>query len=450
MKLHGFRFCPWLERWRLATTVMRVPCGVTFAPLSRFGREAPRAHPPTTLTTLDDTVLTDKRAIFDALARAAVVCEGWMTRLSDADIAGHTETVDELSEAVAALLGSNTKVGFESAVGAVLLLLQDVENNTDLARFVRNYKSASEGTHFLDAFYAPLLLRLHIVNVFLAGAEAEQLPLAARFPVLQLWLQKILSWTLFTQVLGTDFATELTVYYKDRGSYVFNSRYVAPEVLPQHCKYVPAIFLRELRFAVCAKLVARQSEWTSVLRLTETDAKLLHKFANVEIRLQSLQKLGAELSPKFPLVFETIAGGVHRIRGHLLDNLSLTQLWQMEVETWVELSQHEEALAALGADLLQHQPRDAVVTFVGALLEMVLIGHDERALKDILQMLYRECNPSDWVAVCNRVPLVMTIVITKGKHVFNVFSFVSIETQKTGRCITSSRPCRCCARATRW
>ncbi len=418
-KLQGFRFCPWLERWRLATTVMRVPCGVTFSQLSRHGREGPRLHALTTLTTPSDEVITDRKATFDVLAKAAVVCEGWMTRISDADIAGHMETVEELGEAVSALLGCNTRVAFDSAVVAVLRLLQEVENNGDLARFVRNYKTAAEGTHFLDAFYAPLLLRLHIVNVFMSSASHPPFDLSRSFPVLNVWLQKILDWSLFAQVMGSDFATELVVYYKDRGSFVFNSTpgvasgIGGPDVLSQHAKYVPALFLREQRFAVCATLVAKQSDWRSVLRLVEVDAKMLQKHANVEIRLESFRRHCSDQSAKFGLVFETIHEGVRRIRTHLLESMTLTQLWQMEVETWVELSQEEEALTTLVVGMLQSQPLESVVTFVNALLEMVLIGHDERVLKDILQTVYRECNPSDWVAIANRVPPVITLVITK-------------------------------------
>ena len=184
-KLCGFRFDPWMERWRLATTVMRIPCGVTFLQLNRFGREAPRSSPPTTLTSPDgESVLTDKAQIYHTLAKAAVVCEGWMTRLSDEDISNHIATVDELNDSISSLLSANTKVGFESGVGAVLRLLHDVEENDDLGRFVRCYKTAAEGTHFLDAFYAPLLLRIHIVNIFATSVWTKaQFDFAGQFQV---------------------------------------------------------------------------------------------------------------------------------------------------------------------------------------------------------------------------------------------------------------------------
>ncbi len=121
----------------------------------------------------------------------------------------------KLGDAVAAMLASSTKVGFEAAVGAVLRLLQDLDANQDLARFVRSYLSAVDGTHFLDAFYAPLLLRIHIVNVFAASVWTKaQFDFAGQFKMLSLWLNKILGWGLFAQVVGPDFATELVVYYK--------------------------------------------------------------------------------------------------------------------------------------------------------------------------------------------------------------------------------------------
>jgi hypothetical protein len=76
-KLCGFRFDCWMERWRLATTVMRVSCGVTFLQLNRFGREEKRSLLTTTLTTPDgETVLTDKFQIYQTIAKSAVVCEG--------------------------------------------------------------------------------------------------------------------------------------------------------------------------------------------------------------------------------------------------------------------------------------------------------------------------------------------------------------------------------------
>ena len=70
------------------------------------------------------------------------------------------------------------------------------------------------------------------------------------FQMLNVWLNKILGWGLFGQVLGPDFATELVVYYKDRGSYLFNAGCIGLDALPRHAKYLPGIFLRDQRFAV--------------------------------------------------------------------------------------------------------------------------------------------------------------------------------------------------------
>lgn len=96
-------------------------------------------------------------------------------------------------------------MGFESGVGAVLRLLQEVDASDELGRFVRCYPGekslhsfssladrrpivfslgAADGTHFLDAFYAPLLMRLHIVNVFASSVwNKTQFDFAGQFKV---------------------------------------------------------------------------------------------------------------------------------------------------------------------------------------------------------------------------------------------------------------------------
>lgn len=65
-----------------------------------------------------------------------------------------------------------------------------------------------------DAFYAPLLLRIHIVNRYLSPA-VDFIDLETAFPVMHMWAAKVAQWTLFTTtVLGPDYGAELVVHYR--------------------------------------------------------------------------------------------------------------------------------------------------------------------------------------------------------------------------------------------
>ncbi len=153
----------------MACHVLTITNDVSFVQLSR-PNELLVAPPAAQVTTPDDNVLTDKLAIYKCLSAAATTSAAWMSRLTDDDINWHIDLVDRLGDAVAALLASNTRLHYEHALAEVEEVLSTLDKNADLSRFVRKYRKAADGTHFLDAFYAPLLLRLHIANRYYSTA----------------------------------------------------------------------------------------------------------------------------------------------------------------------------------------------------------------------------------------------------------------------------------------
>lgn len=149
-----------------------------------------------------------------------------------------------------------------------------------------------------------------------------------------------------------------------------------------------------------------------------------------------------------------------RVKLHLLEHLTLHQLWDMETHVMSALCSYRVrprrccltgarcpyglrdqggALNVFVRGMLQHQTPADCERLVGALVEMVFLSGDvgdalatEKALKDVLQVrtthgmkyvvcfllappqaLYRECSPSDWAEVAFRVPSVHGLVITK-------------------------------------
>jgi hypothetical protein len=167
--LQGFKFCHWLERWRLACHVLTITHDVSFVQLSR-PNELLLAQPDAQVTTPDDLVLTDRLAIYKCLAAAATTSAAWMSRLSDDDISWHIAMVDRfglafctcrggggrltgspfrLGDAVEAMLAANTRVQYESARSDVEEALAMLDKNSDLSRFVRKYRKVP--THFLRA-----------------------------------------------------------------------------------------------------------------------------------------------------------------------------------------------------------------------------------------------------------------------------------------------------------
>ncbi len=128
----------------------------------------------------------------------------------------------------------------------------------------------------------------------------------------------------------------------------------------------------------------------------------MQQSAGVEIRLENLKKHLESKSDKFVLMLQTIQDGVSRMAPHLLESMTMTQLWNLEVrrnnqrrivlllflkeeeqqiETWVNLSKDEELIGSYVCSLVQTQPGDAIVSFVSSLLEMLTLGHDEKTLK---------------------------------------------------------------------
>ena len=389
----------------MACMVLKIPHGVSYAQLSRFSREAPKKTVATTLTTPDDLVVSGIKGIYDALSAAATTCDGWMSRLSDSDISRHIDVSEGLGAALASLMGANTRVQFNIDLARVEKLLVRLNEQSDLARFIKNYPSSASGTHFLDVFYSPLLMRVHVINSFLH----KPLLSLEDLPILQIWLKKSLEWPLFMQSLGVDFATEMITYYKDRGSHLFNSAFAgSPE--RNHIKYVPGTLLRQIRFAVCSQAVSRTPQWPFVHNVVKIEADALRRLANVDMRIGALTSALEKGSIGFVSHFERIRDALEDVQPHLLEACSLTQLWQLEIETWVSLSEAEDVLTPLIQGMLEHVN---LGIFVDALMEMISIGHDERLLKDLLQLVYRESSPSTWAAVSARVPQVSGSVIVK-------------------------------------
>lgn len=137
----------------------------------------------------------------------------------------------------------------------------------------------------------------------------------------------------------------------------------------------------------------------------ENESKCLQQGAGVEIRLDSLKKHLDAKSDKFGLMLETIQDGVSRMGPHLLESMTLTQLWNLEVlsekrervvfmtlyslqkiETCVLLSKNEGLTELFISTLVETQPIDSIVKFVESLLEMLSMTNDEKVLKGIEDM----------------------------------------------------------------
>ena len=190
-RLRGFRFCCWLERWRLACIVLHIPHDVSYERVGRATEEQKYPFGETTVTTPTLQTVADKKEIYLLLSSAAQACEGalfsclsfsllslfsllclcsrragWMTRLSEEDISVHIGRAERLERCVEGMLSSNVKKEFVKAREALGPLLRELDSNGDLVRFVKKYRSNADGTHFLDAFYAPILLRIHCINQY--------------------------------------------------------------------------------------------------------------------------------------------------------------------------------------------------------------------------------------------------------------------------------------------
>jgi hypothetical protein len=287
---------------------------------------------------------------------------------------------------------------------------------------------------------------------------------------MHLWMLKVVNWTLFTHtVLGVDFASELVVYYKDRGSYLFNNMMLASasvggsgsvndteldEALPMQAKYVAAVWLRSLRIQLCTALLASvkgalESGVEEAMRtgavadlcraVLQAEKEHLERVANIQLRLQgferALQQLessGArcgvdvweELAAAFASVTDQAFGP--RVKRHLLDNVTLHELWLMETQILVSLCRRD-CLEPLVEGLLGVALQGRI-QFVSCVVEMVCLAGEgsaglagdaasaalvERSLKDLLQLMYRDCSPSDWAEVSFCVSSVNGLVLTK-------------------------------------
>lgn len=456
LRVFGFRFCPWLERWRLAASVTHVPHSVAYAQLPRCGRDA--KLPLTTVTMPDDTVLEDKVAIYHTLARAATTCEGWMARLSDEDVTLHVDTSNDLGNAMHTLLMSGVRSAFDQALLQVQAMLALVERNPDLQRFVLRYRHASEGTHFLDAFYAPILLRLHLLNSYLGTKVVD---FEAHYPTLHIWLHKCLNWSLLQSTLGDDFGPELLAFYKDRGSYILNTPLCEAPHVVWNAKYVPAVWVRKLRLDVCESWI-QPAQQGSLLRdmvfaaqrvcscLAAERSNLL-KYSNIDMKLQQLEKFCKSLEeeeaagggmgdgsgnssrawPKFVDAFRTLSYAAfgERVQKHLLENVSLQQLWLMESDILSDL-RSSGVMSSVVSQVVEHQPIDTVLKFVDSLIELILIEQDAGVTSvatDVLQMVYRDSNPSDWIEISEQCPLVQGLVLaTDNWHMHYKYPAISL------------------------
>lgn len=444
-----------MERWRLAVHVLSIPHGLQYTKLSEIG--APLTLNSTittfTLTTPDDRILSDKLEIYKCLSGAAVTSAAWMSRLSDEDLLWHIGRADELGDAVGDLYQANTESGYRSALAKVSGALQRLEENSDLSRFVRKYRKASDGTHFLDAFYAPLLLRIYAANQYYATSEVPSpiINLEKQFPVMAMWTAKVVGWGLLLHVvLGADFASSVVVFARDRGSYLFNnlagpaSEPVDESALLLRSKGMPAVFLRNLRLSVVtAQLCGASSvdksggdKRNDALALCDAvlraEQDCLTRRCGVILRLKDLEAAReavtapsglsdgdwAAFLAKWNNCVE-VAFGIP-VKKHLMDHFSLHDLWLLEMDILMHLSR-SSALQLWVLGFLETTPLGDKVQFVQCLVQMVTLSlyltSDaslmERALIDVLQCIYRECSPSDWADIAFRVSSVNGLVVTK-------------------------------------